>query len=111
VHQGRRLERLAGLFLGEFLRRQLAQLLVYQRQELSRGVGIASFDGGQNAGNFVHRRHRKVFLSPAKIADEYTVIAAGPPRLFAIRKPICPLRWCAPVKPMTWFRFSGAKPS
>ena len=58
VDQGRGLERLAGLLLGQFLRRQLAQLVVDQRQKLLGGVGIALLDGGQDAGNVVHRRHR-----------------------------------------------------
>src|SRR5262249_37161404 len=40
----------------EFLRRQLAQLLVDQGQELLRGVGIAPLDGGQDAGYLVHGR-------------------------------------------------------
>ncbi len=57
VDQGRRLERLAGLLLGQLLRRQLAQLLVDQRQKLLGGVWIASLDGEQDASNLVHRRH------------------------------------------------------
>jgi hypothetical protein len=55
VNQGRRLQRLAGLLLSEFLRRELAQLLVDQGQELLGGVRIASFNVGQDAGNLIHR--------------------------------------------------------
>ncbi len=58
MHQGRGLERLAGRLLSEFLGRQLAQLIVNQREELRGGVGIAFFDGGQDTGNLVHWRHR-----------------------------------------------------
>jgi hypothetical protein len=39
VDQGRRLERLAGLLLGQLLGRQLAQLVVDQRQQLRGSVG------------------------------------------------------------------------
>ena len=59
VDQGRGFERLSGLLLSEFLRRQAPQLIVDQWQELLRGVGIASLDGGQNAGNLTHRRHQE----------------------------------------------------
>jgi hypothetical protein len=39
-----------------FLRRQLPQLIVNQRQKLFDGVGIASLNGGQDLRNFTHRR-------------------------------------------------------
>ena len=55
VDQGGGFERLAGLFLGQLLRRQLAQLVVDQRQELFSGVGIAVLNGGQDARDFGHR--------------------------------------------------------
>src|SRR5438132_12880349 len=55
VDQRRRLERLARLFLGQLLRRQLAQLIVDERQELLSAVGVALLDGGQDAGNIIHR--------------------------------------------------------
>ena len=54
VDQGRGLERLARLLVGQLLRGQLAQLVVDQRQELLGGVRIALLDGGQDARNFVH---------------------------------------------------------
>jgi hypothetical protein len=57
VDKGGRLERLAGLLLGQLLRRQPAQLVVDQRQQLLGGVRVALVDGGQDAGDFVHRRH------------------------------------------------------
>jgi hypothetical protein len=56
VDQGRGLERLPGLLLGEFLRRELAQLLIDQGQELLRGVRIATLNGGQDLRNLAHRR-------------------------------------------------------
>ena len=53
VDQGRGLERLAGLLLGQPLRRQLAQLVVDQRQQLLGGVRVALLDGGQDARDVV----------------------------------------------------------
>src|SRR5262249_56471555 len=46
------------LLLGQLLGRQLAQLVVDQRQQLLGGVRLALFDGGQDAGDFAHRRYR-----------------------------------------------------
>ena len=54
VDQGGRLQRLAGRFLGHLLRRQLAQLLVHQWQQLLGGMGIALLGRGQDAGDFFH---------------------------------------------------------
>jgi hypothetical protein len=45
MHQGGSLERLARLLLGQTLRRQFAQLIVDQRQELLGGVRVALLDG------------------------------------------------------------------
>ena len=59
MDQGRGLERLARLLLGQLLRRQLAQLVVDQRQELLGGVRVALLDRGQDAGDIAHRRHQK----------------------------------------------------
>src|SRR5688572_2691446 len=56
VDQGRRLERLARLLLGQPLRGQLAQLVVDQGQELLGRVGVAPLDGREDAGHVVHRR-------------------------------------------------------
>jgi hypothetical protein len=47
VDQGGRLERLPMLLLRHPLGSQLAQLLVYQRQQFLRGVRIALLEGGQ----------------------------------------------------------------
>ena len=58
VDQGRGLERLAGLLLGQLLRRQPAQLVVDQRQELLGGVGVALLDRREDAGHVVHRRYQ-----------------------------------------------------
>src|SRR5262249_41221453 len=59
VDQGRGLERLSRPLLGHLLGRQLAEFVVHQRQELRGGVRVALFDGGQDAGNFAHRRYRQ----------------------------------------------------
>ena len=56
VDQGGGLERLARLLLGQPLRRQLAQLVVDQRQQLLGGVRVALLDGRQDAGHVAHRR-------------------------------------------------------
>ena len=64
VNQGRRLERLPGLFLGHFRRRQFAQLVVDQRQEVLSGRGVALFDGRQYLGDIGHGRgFKKTALS------------------------------------------------
>jgi hypothetical protein len=56
MHQRRRLERLSGLFLSEFLHSQPPQLVVDQRQELLGGTGVAGPAGVQGAGDFRHGR-------------------------------------------------------
>ena len=48
VDQGRGLERLAGLLLGQLLGGQLAQLVVDQRQELLGRLGVALLDGRED---------------------------------------------------------------
>src|SRR5262249_26464778 len=45
-------------FLRQPLRRQLAQLVVHQREQLRRGVAVALFDGRQDACDFTQGRHR-----------------------------------------------------
>src|SRR5262245_58294008 len=54
VDQGSRLQRLPRSFLGKLRRRELAQLVVDERQELLRGRGIALLDGGQDTGDVAH---------------------------------------------------------
>src|SRR5262249_28798499 len=54
VHQGGGLERLAGLLPGQAMGRQLAQLLIDQRQELLRRVRVALLDGPQDARHLAH---------------------------------------------------------
>ena len=54
MDHGSRLERLTRLFLCQPVRRELAQLVVNQRQELFSGGRIALLDGGQNAENVAH---------------------------------------------------------
>ena len=67
VDEGGCLQGLAGLFLGQALGGQLAQLVVHEGQELLRGVGIALLDGGQDAGHFVHRAHQEDQESQPKV--------------------------------------------
>ena len=54
VDQGRGLERLAGFLLGQPLGRQLAQLLVDQRQESVGRPGVALLNVREDAGEVVH---------------------------------------------------------
>ena len=54
VDEGGGLERLAGPLAGQLLRRQLAQLVIDQRQELAGGVRIAVGDGVQDARDLAH---------------------------------------------------------
>ena len=54
MDQGRGLERLAGLLLGQPLGGQLAQLVVDQRQELLGRLRVALLDGREDAGHVVH---------------------------------------------------------
>src|SRR5262249_71798 len=64
VNQGRRLQRLPRLFLGQLLGGQLAQLVVDQRQDFARGgrgAGrgggrVGGLDGGQDLGDVSHNR-------------------------------------------------------
>lgn len=52
MNQGSGFERLARLFLGHLVRRQLAQPFVDERQQLLGGVRIAFFDPIQNLSEF-----------------------------------------------------------
>jgi hypothetical protein len=56
MHQGRGLQSLPRLLLGQPLGRELAQLIINQRQQLLCGVRIALLDGGQNTGDVAHRK-------------------------------------------------------
>jgi hypothetical protein len=56
VDQGRGLECLPWLLLSEFLRRQLTQLIIDERQELLRGVRLALLDGRQDAAEVLSPR-------------------------------------------------------
>src|SRR5262249_5952000 len=54
MHQSRRLQRLAGLFVGQFCRGQLPQLFIDEWQQLLRRRGISLFDRRENAGYVIH---------------------------------------------------------
>ena len=54
MHQRSRLRRVPGLFVGQPNGRELAQLVVDQRQQLLRGVRVALLDGRQDTGNLAH---------------------------------------------------------
>jgi hypothetical protein len=60
MNQRRGLERLAGRLVGELLGRQLAQLVIDQRQELGGGVRVALFDGTQYLGDVGHKPREPV---------------------------------------------------
>ena len=54
MHQRGRLQGLAGPFVGQPLGRELAQLVVDERQQLLRGVRVALFDGSQDLRDIGH---------------------------------------------------------
>ena len=56
MHQRGRLQRLTGHFVDHALGGQLAQLAVYERQELRGGVGVALLDRIQALRDVVHAR-------------------------------------------------------
>ena len=58
VNEGRGIQRLTRLFLGQFARRQAPQFVVHERQQLLGGVRVALFNGGENDGNLIHRLAR-----------------------------------------------------
>jgi hypothetical protein len=51
MHKCRRLERLSRFFLCQPLRREFAEFVVNERQQLLGSVRFALFDGGQDAGD------------------------------------------------------------
>ena len=69
VDQGRGLERLARLLLGQLARRQLAQLVVDQRQELLGGLRVALLDGGEDARDVAHHQTSGSEPRPARILN------------------------------------------
>ena len=50
------LERLTCFFLGKLVRREFAQFLIDQRQELPSGARIAPLYGSQDIRDIIHRR-------------------------------------------------------
>ena len=54
MHQGGGLKGLTGLLLSQFVGRQLAKLVVDQRQQLRGGVRVAVLDGRQDARDIGH---------------------------------------------------------
>src|SRR5262245_6723836 len=54
INQSRRLQSLPRVLLGQPRRRQLAKLVVHQRQKLLRGVRFALLDRAQETGNIGH---------------------------------------------------------
>ncbi len=74
VDQRGGLQRLPGILPGQSLRRQLAQLVVDQRQQLLGGLLVALLDGGQDAGDFTHRD------APGEVEKDEMVRFAPPRR-------------------------------
>src|SRR5262249_42017021 len=54
VNQSRGVEGSVGSLVRHVSSRQLAQLVVHQRQELRRGVRVAFFNGAENSGDLAH---------------------------------------------------------
>jgi len=57
VHQGRGLECLPGLLVGELLGGQPPKLVIDQRQKLLGRLGVALVNGREDSSNLVHRIH------------------------------------------------------
>ena len=55
VHEGRRVQGVAGCLLGHPGGRQFPQLIVHQRQQLPGGMGVALCKVRQDAGDVIHR--------------------------------------------------------
>ncbi len=54
MHQGRRLQSLAGHFVGHLVRGKFAQFLVNQREQFVRSPPIAVLNGFEDARDFAH---------------------------------------------------------
>ena len=71
VNQRCRIQRLARPLLGQLTRRELSQFVVNQWQELLGSMGIALFDGGQDASHVTHGarlyrpKRRRAIVTPA----------------------------------------------
>jgi hypothetical protein len=75
MHERRGLQSLAGLLLGHHLGRQLAQLIVDQRQELLGSRGVALLDGGEDTRDVGHGRGFQIRAS----AHDYATQPGNPP--------------------------------
>jgi hypothetical protein len=62
MHQGGGLEGVTGRVVRHFIRRQLAQFCIDQRQQFIGGPGVTALDGFQNAGNI------------AQTSDDYQIL-------------------------------------
>ena len=67
MHQGGGLERVAGGFVGHLVRRQSAQFLINQRQQLIRSFGVTLLDGFENTRDVGHALQS----SPETTADNW----------------------------------------
>src|SRR6266446_1558683 len=65
VNQRRGLERLTRRFVGHLRRRELAQLLIHQREQFVGGVGVALLDGRQDMSDVAHARRPTRFRPAA----------------------------------------------
>src|SRR5947209_20614871 len=82
MHQGRRLQRLAGLFLSHLLGRQLPELVIDEGQELLGGVRVTLLDGRQDARKIAHEEQK--YPPPrerASITDDWPLRGPSPWRL------------------------------
>ena len=67
VDQGRGFQRLPRLLVGHFLRRQFAQFVVDQRQELAGSASVSVLDRGKDAGDVGHRGVQFAFPDPSVV--------------------------------------------
>jgi len=79
-------ERLPGLLLVHIPSRKLSKLVIDERQQLLRGLGVALLDRAEDSGDFAHRRGCKEKTST------HTIIAA-----YECRSLIPPVPWLGEV--------------
>jgi len=82
MHQGRGLERLSGFFLGHFIRGELAQFLVDQRQQLTGRLPVASINRVEQLGDLGHSRDLTKITLQSELLPAFC--SAGPSCLDSI---------------------------
>jgi len=80
MHQCGSLQCLARFLIRELMGRELAQLVVDERQQLRRGVWIALFDGGQDAHDLAHSGEDNLRSDRQQSSGLWTELAVRQPQ-------------------------------